>query len=132
MHLEAIDREAYLRALVAIAHADDELHETELAFLRHQAEVLDVDLDAILESPRVALERLRERTDAITRRMVIRDCITLAAIDGELDATERARIREVAEQLGVSAARVDALESWLARYSALLEEGETLLESAED
>lgn len=130
--LERIDRVAYLKALISVAHADLKLQPAELEFLRNQAEAFDVDLEPLLDKPEADLSGICERINLPTRRMIIRDCITLAVVDGEYSDVEREQIGRVAESLGVSSERMAALEGWLERYSAVLEEGQALLESPED
>lgn len=125
--LDAIDREAYLQAMVAVARADRQIRSAELEFLQNQASALDVDLEPLLDGPAPDLAGIRVRTNAQTRRMIVRDCITLAAVDGEYAESERAHVRQVAEALGVSGVRVAAIEAWLQRYSEVLDEGQRLL-----
>ncbi len=63
----------------------------------------------------------------MTRRVVLRDCILIACLDGEYSDTERAWIHRICEWLGLSTTTADLFEDWFHRYFDLIDEQEALL-----
>lgn len=120
--LEGFDAKAYLDALVAVAKADGVKPE-EREFIVQQAASLGIEPD--FEHP-IDLTILRSASSIVTRRIIIRDCIVLAAVDGDYSANERERIGEIASGLGVDARTVERIEDWIKRYSDILEEGQRI------
>jgi hypothetical protein len=59
---------------------------------------------------------------------IIRDCIVLGSLDGDFTDLERAKVYDVASLLGKSKSDVDAVETWLKRLWAVMEEGNRLFQ----
>ena len=122
--LEGFDAEVYVRALVAVAQTDG-VRDEERAFITDHAAALGVTPPDFEQNVDVAT--LGKGTPEVTRRMIVRDCIVLASMDGDYTATERERIRDIARQLGVDSDVVAKLEAWITKYSDVLGEGQRLL-----
>lgn len=101
---------AYLSALVAIARADQLIHERERAYIETQARLLGVDLDELWAAP--SLERViqEHELNTATREAIVRDTIVLSHIDGEVSDAERAAIYEIAALLEISGDRLEEIE----------------------
>ena len=119
--------ESYFAVLVATAATDGEINEDELGFIHAQASMLDYDISELIERP-PTLENIKlNQITKETRALVIRDCISLAYIDGDCNNAEKEFIRIVSEKVGLEAAKVEALEQWLKDYWGLMERGAELL-----
>ena len=127
--MEDFDPGDYLAALATVAHADG-LVDEERAFLGSQAVRFGLDPEEALRPVEGHLGRLVGSASKTTRRMIVRDCIVLACVDGEYSANERARIAGIAASLQVSEECLRGLESWVERYGALLDEMQVLLTQA--
>ena len=124
--METFDTRAYFAGLLAVARADDRLTDEEVSFLREQAELLDFDVEPLLNNPPTTLNVDFGSTSQITKRMIIRDCIALANVDGSYDAEEKERIRSIAAGAGISSNEVAGIEQWLEDYTNLMKRGESL------
>lgn len=124
------DAELYLKLLHAVADADG-VHPVEEDYIRHQAAALHVDPEVVLGKGPIALEQLQLTASEVTRRMVYRDCYTLACADGAVSDQERATLHRLRRVLNLTPERATALEAWVARYSAMIEEGQALLTQPE-
>lgn len=122
-----IDGPSYLRTMIALASADGEIHEKERLFINMQAQVLSLDPGEYWGNPEQDLGFLggvmMSRPTCMT---IIRDCIVLGHLDGDFSDTERAKVYDVASLLGGSKSDVDAVETWLKRLWAVMEEGDRL------
>ena len=119
--------ESYFGVLIAVAAADGEINEDELGFIHAQASMLGFEISEMVEQPPALGTIELEKITKETRALVIRDCISLAYIDGDCNEAERTLITSVAEQVGLESAKVDALEKWLKDYWDLMERGAELL-----
>lgn len=122
--IEGFEAEVYLKALIAVAQADG-VSSSERDFIQNQATLLGVD--EVNFEMMISLDDLSNQINAVTRRIIVRDCIVLATVDGDYTENERRRIAGIAEALGVTPERTAQLENWLQQYSDLLEEGQRLL-----
>lgn len=124
--LEDFDSVTYLRLLVAQAQVDGLVPE-ERDYILLRGAMLGVDTEPLLAEPLRELPPVDPATSETTRRVILRDCIVLACIDGDYTETERARVHEVADWLSVPHSSVDRIEDWLRRYWELMDEAEALL-----
>ena len=124
-----IDGPSYLRTIIAVAHADGEIHEKERQFIDMQAQVLSLDSAEYWRNPEHDLGFLSNvEMSHPTCMTIIRDCIVLGHLDGDFSETERAKVYDVASLLGRSKSEVDAVESWLKSLWAVMEEGNRLFQ----
>lgn len=123
---EQFDAIAYLTALSVVANADG-IADVERDFIYQQAAMLGADLDALNleELAKKGIESI-EATE-LTRRVILRDCIFLAALDGEYTETERKHVQRLGEMLGISSQLVARIERWAEQYMKLIEESEAIL-----
>lgn len=124
--LENFDAEVYVRALVAVAQTDG-VRDEERAFITDHAGALGVPVPDF--ETRIDVGTVGAGTSDVTRRMIVRDCIVLAALDGDFSSAERERIKDIAGHLGVSPAMAQKLEAWVTKYAEVVEEGQQLLAS---
>jgi tellurite resistance protein len=124
--LTPFEAQSYLRALLSVAAADG-ISAEEMSYIERQAHLFGVSVDALMMEPTADLEALREQCSAEIRRMIVRDCVTLASIDNDYNDVERAAVRLISEQLGVTRERLEAFEAWTRDYWAVVERGESLL-----
>ena len=110
-HHRPLDAQAYLAALVAIAKADQVIHELERPFIESQANLFGVPVDVIWEVGSLD-EVLAEagELDEHTREAILRDSVLLAMIDGEYVEAERAQARAIAHKLGFDDAKLKRTE----------------------
>lgn len=125
--LEKFDGLAYIGALISIAKADG-IKSVERNFIEDQARVLGVDPDALWEHPPINLDQFAQTASTVTKRLLIRDCITLASVDDDYSDNERHHILSMAVQFNIQTEMVEKLESWVQRYKSLVREIEDLLE----
>ena len=119
--------ESYFAVLIAAAATDGPINEDELGFIHAQASMLDYDISELVEHP-PTLENIElNKITKETRALVIRDCISLAYIDGDSNKAEKEFISMVGEKVGLEPSRVEALEQWLKDYWNLMERGAELL-----
>ena len=118
------DPATYIQALVALAHIDG-LFDIERDYVEAKAALLGVDCDWSVVS--AELQPIASQTSELTRRIIVRDCILLASVDGEYSDAERTAIHRIATWLKVDEAACDRIEDWLRRYWELMDEAEALL-----
>ena len=123
--LHGLALRTYLGALVAVARVDG-VSESERAFVEHQASLVGVETEELWAAPAEELSTAASAPEK-TRRLIIRDCLVLAAADGQYTSAERERIRRLAAEIEIDETIVVALEDWLERYVGILEEGTALL-----
>lgn len=124
--LEDFDAEAYLRALIAVVKVHG-IEEVERDFVEARARTLGVDPSHLWDETLDELPPIRGEMSDPTRRVVLRDCILIACIDGEYTDTERAWIHRIRDWLGLDEQTVDLFEDWFRRYYDLMDEQEALL-----
>ena len=124
-HIDEFEPEIYIQALVAVASCDG-MTDDELEFIKSQAQMLGVDPGSALAAP-VMVANVSRSANQITRKLAYRDCYVLASIDGAPNARERDVLDQLRIALGLALDVCGKIEDWMNRYSALLEEGETLL-----
>ncbi|MED5369542.1 MAG: hypothetical protein VX899_00885 [Myxococcota bacterium] len=124
--IQDFDPHTYLRLLVAQALVDGMTAE-ERDYILLRGALLDVDATELLERPLQTLPPVDPGLSETTRRVILRDCIVLACIDGDFSEAERERVHRLAEWLSVPVESVDRIEDWLHRYWDLMEEAEALL-----
>jgi uncharacterized membrane protein YebE (DUF533 family) len=122
--MQDFDPATYVQALVALAHIDG-LFDIERDYVDAKAQLLGVTPDWSAVS--ADLQPIGAEVSELTRRVVIRDCIVLASVDGEYSDAERAVVHRIAQWLEVDEAACDRIEDWLRRYWELLDESEALL-----
>ena len=122
-----IQPDIYLAALVGVARIDG-IRDVERDFITSQAALFGF-AGQIDWSGELDLQRLREAASTATLRLVIRDMVILASIDGDYSGAERERIAAAAEALGLPDGFTPEMETWVARYLAVLADGKRILES---
>ncbi len=128
--LNPTEARAYLRTLLAVS-ASDGISEEEMRFIEHRARIFGESVGDLIAEPTTDLEALREHCSIPARRVIVRDCINLALVDGEYTDIERAHIARICEQLDVSDELRDALESWTLEYWELIKKGDQLVRDAD-
>lgn len=128
--LHDFDAHAYLRLLIAVVKVCG-ITEVEREWVEARARLLGVDATALWSETLTELPPLPPDLSDRTRRVVLRDCILIACIDGDYADKERALVHRVRDWLGLSAATADRFEGWFRRYFDLMEEQEALLEGFE-
>jgi uncharacterized tellurite resistance protein B-like protein len=116
--LDERSREAYIGVLIHVAAADGDLVREESAAIEaamgramirpHQRE----KMRPWLTEP-VNLEMLLGQMSPDARRVVLRDALVIAAVDGDYHETELAAIRTIANAAGVSGSELESLFSWV-------------------
>lgn len=124
--LEGFRPEVYLAVLNRVARADGSLHEAERSFITTQATALGLDPDAALRALQVDQTALAA-APRVTKMAILRDAIVLARADGDYAESEEQRIRELAEEMGLSATDHENMEAWVSDYERILVRGAQLL-----
>ena len=114
----------YIQALVTLAHVDG-LLPIERSYVEAQARLLGVPVD--WDAADGQLPPIGEQVSELTRRIIVRDCIVLASVDGEFSDDERQLVHRIAAWLRVDEAACDRIEDWLRRYWELMDEAEALM-----
>jgi uncharacterized tellurite resistance protein B-like protein len=121
-------REAFLTLAARLMSADATLHDGELAIITVMRE--EVALPASWRPLTEPTEALLDTFDSEhARSIVIIELLRVARADRSIDSSELDFVRDAARQFGFGFSRIRALVRWLARYEALLEEGQQLLGS---
>lgn len=128
---ENFDAVSYLQTLIAVAMSEGGMKPEEINYIELQAKLLNLDLDHMLDRPQLDLKKIAPKLSGKTKRVIIRDCITLAHMDRDYAAAERLRILGVANDLGLESKVVEQMEAWLKQYWSLLDQGERLLNGLE-
>ena len=126
--LPGLQTERYIQGLLAVAHSDG-LDPAELDFIQTQAGFLGVDFETIAAS-QPSLKGIGIGCSAVTRRLILRDCVMLAHADGVFTNEERATLVTLCGELDLDPDLIDRFNEWLQRYDAVLTEGRTLLEDS--
>ena len=120
---------SYLKTIIAVAYADGHVDEKERQFIDIQAQVLSLNSADYWKNPEHDLAFLSGvEMSRPTCMTIIRDCIVLGSLDGDFTDLERAKVYDVASLLGKSKSDVDAVETWLKRLWAVMEEGNRLFQ----
>ena len=119
--------EPYIHTLQAVAVADG-LFQVEIDYVANQAKLLEVDLLPYDDIPPLDLDKLGRDCSAVTRRMILRDCIVLSYIDGEFSEPERVLVDKICDALDLDRSLVKRFEDWLHQYDAVLTSGTKLIE----
>lgn len=127
-------RQAFVEALLVLAHADGAVDLSESVFIQRvldSADLEDEELEAarkVLEAPPPAEQLLKRLPNARSRKLLLQQLVLLAHVDGEYHEDERARVHEIATHAEVSEAWLGELEAWAAEGAAWKVRGEALLE----
>jgi hypothetical protein len=124
--LADFDAETYLRVLIIVVKVHG-VEPVERDFVESRARILGVDPSHLWDEALTELPPLPEGMGDMTRRVVLRDCILIACIDGDFTDTERAWTHRIRDWLGLSAETADLFEDWFRRYFDLMDEQEALL-----
>ena len=96
-------------------------------FVESRARILGVPHEHLWAESMQELPPLPSNMSDMTRRVVLRDCILIACIDGEYSDAERVWIHRIRDWLELSEETADLFEDWFRRYFDLMEEQEALL-----
>jgi hypothetical protein len=124
--LGGFDARTYLRALIAVVRLHG-VEEVEREYVNARAALLDVDPTALWEERLTEFPPIAEEVSVTTRRAIVRDCLLMGCLDGDLSDAERERIYQIAGWLDVERRTCDLLEDWLHRYFDMMDEMEALL-----
>ncbi len=124
--LNPTEARAYLRTLLAVS-ASDGITEEEMRFIDQRARIFGESVGDLIAEPTTDLEALRDHCSLQARRVIVRDCINLALVDGKYTDIERAHIARICEQLEVSPEVCKAIEAWTIEYWELVKRGNKLL-----
>ena len=121
----------YFKVLIYLAREDDgRLDEREEEFIRIQANVYSVDAEKYLNESidKDDLKMMEVSLSRETSLSIVRDAIALGYINGQFDEKQRIFLVEHAPNLGLKESDIDAVESWLTDYWAVIERGSQLLQ----
>jgi len=124
--LEDFDAETYLRVLILVVKVHG-IEPVERSFVESRAKILGVAHEHLWAETIDELPPLPDGMSDMTRRVVLRDCILIACLDGEYSDDERVWIHRICAWLGLSVATADQFEDWFHRYFDLMDEQEALL-----
>jgi hypothetical protein len=124
--LEDFDAETYLRALIVVVKVHG-VEPVERDFVVSRARILGVEHEHLWDDEVADLPPLPDDLSDTTKRVVLRDCILIACIDGDYTDTERQFIHRIRDWLGLAPETVDLFEDWFRRYFDLMDEQEALL-----
>jgi len=120
-------RDAFLTLAARLMSANAEMHDNELAILTLMRE--EMDMPATWRPRTETTAALLGEFDSVRSRSVtVVELLRVAHSDHSIASEELAFIQDVSREFGFGFARVRALARWLARYNALLEEGDQLLD----
>lgn len=127
--LESFDVDAYFQALLFVANADNVLLNSEAEFLSDQARLFNYNLDGIVDRE-IDIKRLRTSDMSIfTKKIIIRDCIAMAYVDGNYDKREKEAVQEICKLFMLPFSEVEKIEQWLYEYWSVIEKGQILFTS---
>ncbi len=114
-HTDTLDFDPvmYIRILVAITKADTSNSTPERDYVKQQASGLPVDFDRIWTDTDKSFEIGQISVSRHTALTILKDCIILAALDGNFSLTEKERVYAYAEKLNIPQRDVHALEKWV-------------------
>jgi len=126
LHLGDFDAETYLRCLILVVKVHG-IEPVEREFVEAKARILGVDHEHLWDDTIDDLPPLPDAMTEMTRRVVLRDCILIACIDGEYTDTEREWVHRICGWLQLDLQTADLFEDWFRRYFDLMDEQEALL-----
>jgi hypothetical protein len=124
--LQDFDAETYLRVLIMLVKVHG-IEPVEREFVESRARTLGVDPSHLWDETLSELPPLPEGMSEMTRRVVLRDCILIACIDGEFTDIERGWTHRICGWLGLDLDTANLFEDWFRRYFDLMDEQEALL-----
>lgn len=125
--LSAFDKEIYIQALINIAYADNVIKKEETDFINAQASLLNINT-ADYWNNKADIKTLNLKSiSELTKKIIIRDSIVLANIDGNYDTVERKKIFSLAKLMNLSEDYIPLSENWLTEYSEIIKKGNKLL-----
>ena len=116
--LDERSREAYVGVLIHVAAADGDL-------VREESAAIEAAMGRAMIRPkqreklrpmlaeRDELSRLLEQLSEDACKVVLRDAMIIAAVDGDYHKSELEAIREIAKASGVTKKELDSLFSWV-------------------
>ncbi len=124
--LADFDAETYLRALIVVVKVHG-IEPVERSFVESRARILGVEHEHLWDDTIDDLPPLPDGMSEMTRRVVLRDCVLIACIDGEYTDAERTWIHRICAWLSLSTTTADLFEDWFRRYFDMMDEQEALL-----
>ncbi|WP_338669388.1 hypothetical protein [Pseudodesulfovibrio methanolicus] len=125
--LTRTEAKAYLSYLFKVAEADGHIDDKEREYIALQAKLWGVASEELAQP--VPLEHLRDISHA-AKMSLLRDCITIAHIDGDYAEAEKRRIEDLADFISIPIPKLEELEDWLQDYWKVLERGRILILNA--
>jgi uncharacterized tellurite resistance protein B-like protein len=131
--LSVEQRRAFLAALLYIATIDDEFHPTEREFVQRTMEASQLpeeDRAAVLKTLEVRPpidEILRPLVGTPTAKLLVRELVSLAYVDGAYVGSERSGVAAIAAKLGLQRDWLATVEAWVADGIAWHQRGQALL-----
>jgi tellurite resistance protein len=125
-HIKDLEKDTYIKALVAVAKIDGLLAE-EKDFVNFQAGLIGVDT-SVYWGEELEIDDIDfETVSNTTKKLILRDAIVIAYIDGEYSIDEIEMISVLANKMKQPKELVDEIESWLLDYWVVLKKGNELL-----
>ena len=124
--LQGFDKEIYFKALISIAKADGIFKEIEKEYIKDQAKLMEFDINSMLSKDYSLSEINLKNSSSVTKKILIRDCISLALIDDYYHETEQKRIYEIGKNIGLNISEIKEIEKWLNDYLEIMEKAETI------
>lgn len=115
----------YLMTLASLAHCDG-LHEKEIEFINIQSEIAGVPHEEIWSEQTTISDLDLRCLPALLKKLLIRDALALAYIDGEVSLEERNHMDEMTAVLGLTKDDSEIIENWLKSYWKILEQGKEI------
>ena len=126
--LSKFDKAIYLESLIVVSKSDGKVLPVEKQFIETQASLLGVETDAYWKSEIDDISHIdTSKLSNLTKRIIIRDCISLGYIDGDFDDSERQDIYSISDLFNIEHEVVDKIENWLCEYWVLLKKGNELI-----
>jgi len=119
------EKEIYMGTLCDLAQIDG-LHDKELEYLASQASLLGIQIIDYLDNNEKQIDSDLSILSEVVKKMIIRDMLVLAYIDGKYSDEEKKHIEEIALSMNIDIKNVDEINEWLNQYWQLLEKGKTL------
>lgn len=123
---DKVDLLTYLSTLASLAHSDGDLHEKEVEFIYIQAEIANISPEEVFDSHQDISDGQLISLPPSLKKILIRDALVLAYIDGDVSKDEREMLRTISKKLEIDDENVNAIENWLIKYWQILEEGNDL------
>lgn len=114
-----LEPELYIRILIAVTKADRNNAEPEINHVREQARLLGVNFAQLWQETDKTFDIGKQPASRTTAMLALKDCITIASMDGNFTLAEKERVYNYASKLDIPRRDVDLLEEWLDEYRAL-------------